>query len=90
MLMTLSFFASNKLAVAYCAEIGDKELADVTPMMRDAFPDALAQYAHLGRSIQQILLEAQADEARQARPRVGRNEPCPCGSGQKFKRCCGA
>jgi len=23
-------------------------------------------------------------------PRVGRNEPCPCGSGRKFKRCCGA
>jgi hypothetical protein len=21
--------------------------------------------------------------------RVGRNEPCPCGSGLKFKRCCG-
>jgi hypothetical protein len=21
---------------------------------------------------------------------VGRNEPCPCGSGLKFKRCCGA
>jgi preprotein translocase subunit SecA len=21
---------------------------------------------------------------------VGRNEPCPCGSGQKFKKCCGA
>ncbi|MFH1603603.1 MAG: SEC-C metal-binding domain-containing protein [Pseudomonadota bacterium] len=20
--------------------------------------------------------------------RVGRNEPCPCGSGKKFKRCC--
>ena len=20
----------------------------------------------------------------------GRNEPCPCGSGEKFKRCCGA
>ena len=20
-------------------------------------------------------------------PRVGRNEPCPCGSGKKFKRC---
>src|SRR6266498_4157616 len=20
----------------------------------------------------------------------GRNEPCPCGSGRKFKRCCGA
>lgn len=21
-------------------------------------------------------------------PRVGRNEPCPCGSNRKFKRCC--
>ena len=21
---------------------------------------------------------------------VGRNEPCPCGSGKKFKRCCGS
>ena len=20
---------------------------------------------------------------------VGRNEPCPCGSGKKYKRCCG-
>jgi uncharacterized protein YecA (UPF0149 family) len=20
--------------------------------------------------------------------RVGRNDPCPCGSGQKFKQCC--
>lgn len=22
-------------------------------------------------------------------PRVGRNDPCPCGSGRKFKKCCG-
>lgn len=25
-----------------------------------------------------------------AGPKVGRNEPCPCGSGRKSKRCCGA
>jgi uncharacterized protein len=24
------------------------------------------------------------------RKKVGRNDPCPCGSGRKFKRCCGA
>lgn len=24
-----------------------------------------------------------------ASPKVGRNEPCPCGSGKKFKKCCG-
>ncbi len=22
--------------------------------------------------------------------KIGRNEPCPCGSGKKYKRCCGA
>jgi uncharacterized protein YecA (UPF0149 family) len=21
---------------------------------------------------------------------IGRNDPCPCGSGSKFKKCCGA
>ncbi len=23
-------------------------------------------------------------------PKVGRNDPCPCGSGRKYKRCCGS
>ncbi|MBN2377260.1 MAG: preprotein translocase subunit SecA [Sedimentisphaerales bacterium] len=23
------------------------------------------------------------------KPKVGRNEPCPCGSGKKYKKCCG-
>jgi SEC-C motif-containing protein len=27
---------------------------------------------------------------RHAGPRVGRNDPCPCGSGRKYKKCCGA
>jgi preprotein translocase subunit SecA len=26
---------------------------------------------------------------RRAMPKVGRNEPCPCGSGKKYKNCCG-
>jgi preprotein translocase subunit SecA len=27
--------------------------------------------------------------SRREAPKVGRNEPCPCGSGKKFKSCCG-
>jgi preprotein translocase subunit SecA len=26
---------------------------------------------------------------RRAAPKVGRNDPCPCGSGKKYKQCCG-
>ena len=25
-----------------------------------------------------------------AEPKTGRNDPCPCGSGKKFKKCCAA
>ena len=27
---------------------------------------------------------------RRDQPKIGRNEPCPCGSGKKYKKCCGA
>ncbi len=27
---------------------------------------------------------------RRSQPKVGRNDPCPCGSGRKYKKCCGA
>jgi hypothetical protein len=26
---------------------------------------------------------------RRPEPRIGRNDPCPCGSGKKYKKCCG-
>ena len=29
------------------------------------------------------------NQAAKAKPRVGRNDPCPCGSGKKYKKCCG-
>ncbi|RKE25537.1 uncharacterized protein B0G76_7077 [Paraburkholderia sp. BL23I1N1] len=31
-----------------------------------------------------------ATTVQRAEPKVGRNDPCPCGSGKKFKKCCGA
>jgi SEC-C motif domain protein len=31
-----------------------------------------------------------AQPARRDTPKVGRNEPCPCGSGKKYKKCHGA
>ena len=28
-------------------------------------------------------------EPRRSTPKIGRNDPCLCGSGKKYKRCCG-
>ncbi|MGH9251102.1 MAG: SEC-C metal-binding domain-containing protein [Acidimicrobiales bacterium] len=30
-----------------------------------------------------------AETRKRPGPRPGRNDRCPCGSGKKFKRCCG-
>ena len=41
--------------------------------------------------IQQVIVEPTPPMAASPRTKkVGRNEPCPCGSGTKYKRCCGA
>ena len=34
--------------------------------------------------------EESAKPVRNKGPRIGRNDPCPCGSGKKYKKCCGA
>ena len=35
-----------------------------------------------------ILDRAQELIFRRDKPKIGRNEPCPCGSGKKYKKCC--
>jgi len=42
---------------------------------------AAAQAPQGEQKVKQIKLE---------QPKVGRNAPCPCGSGKKYKKCCGA
>ncbi len=50
-----------------------------------------------GASEQTAYLDPDSDEQaadatepfRRADRRIGRNEPCPCGSGRKYKKCCG-
>ncbi len=33
--------------------------------------------------------QRESKTVRRNAPKVGRNDPCPCGSGKKFKACCG-
>jgi uncharacterized protein len=41
------------------------------------------------RAQRQAEVGARTSEPRRNAPKVGRNDPCPCGSGKKYKRCCG-
>ena len=33
--------------------------------------------------------EAKVETVKRDKPKVGRNDPCPCGSGKKYKKCHG-
>jgi uncharacterized protein len=37
-----------------------------------------------------LAVRAKPTTIRRVEPKTGRNDPCPCGSGKKFKQCCGA
>lgn len=46
-------------------------------------------YNHLRRELGRSDLPALHPASIPATRKVGRNDPCPCGSGKKFKKCCG-
>ena len=89
-LMTLSFFSSRPLAEAFHHETAAKtaSLRTFAESILRLLPDALAEYAHFGRSVLGGMGETVAPSPRPSL-RTGRNDPCPCGSGKKFKKCCG-
>lgn len=61
---------------------------DTPPPFEAEFPEAAAQLAAAYRN--RPLPLALRLGLREIRPKlnVGRNDPCPCGSGKKFKKCC--
>ncbi|HET9626835.1 MAG TPA: SEC-C metal-binding domain-containing protein, partial [Kofleriaceae bacterium] len=65
----------------------------------EAAPNAQARRANRGRPAGRAAAggaaggaaeaEAKGETVRRERPKVGRNDPCPCGSGKKYKKCHG-
>ncbi len=51
-----------------------------------------AQASALPEAEQESAQQVEAPQQPMVRdtPKVGRNDPCPCGSGKKYKQCCGA
>jgi uncharacterized protein len=76
--------------LALCGDVPDEVRAELTTERRqgilDQLPATLQVIAAFWRQPDQGF--PRREPLRSAK--VGRNEPCPCGSGKKFKKCCGA
>lgn len=76
--------ADHFLEIAVTPELPDSEPTRLQNLLRARpYHDAIPP----GRD---ILWSDSPQRPVRAAPSVGRNEPCPCGSGKKYKRCCGA
>ncbi len=80
------------------------EAYDMFKEMTDSIGEEFMRYIFHARPVEmerqttplRVIESSGADEGpaeprrRSAGEKVGRNEPCPCGSGKKYKKCCGA
>jgi uncharacterized protein len=91
---TGSEFVNTFLASIVAIGADQKELAkhdideDVRRALIDAMPENLVRLHHHWRGRPDPF--PPPTPTRYEGQKVGRNEPCPCGSGKKFKRCCGS
>jgi uncharacterized protein len=90
----------NMLLALHGIAEGDSDLPESTiTELRDKAPDLITDVVlALNRwtkgSSQPAFSSSEVLPLRSSAPfrgtKVGRNDPCPCGSGRKYKRCCGA
>lgn len=95
-----SGIAASVLLVLAAQALGDKDVLEVAKPLQPLV--SLVEATRLRERILQQLatppLQALPEKpphrvisgftVRRPMPKVGRNDPCPCGSGKKYKRCC--
>ncbi len=65
------------------AEEEEEEVEEIAPPAPSAQKVVLSRGEEAGEPQKERPVTRQGDK-------VGRNDPCPCGSGKKYKKCCGA
>lgn len=70
---TMRFELHHKRGCYFSIELGSDEELILTSYLADLLEGGMA-YSDMGSRVRA--------------PEVGRNDPCPCGSGRKYKKCC--
>ena len=88
--------ATSLMAFENFRNAQQRGLSAPTSQLGSQFGQPPAPPAADGKKASDVVSEAAAAAEAQAKvkpvrmgPKVGRNDPCPCGSGKKYKQCCG-
>jgi len=88
-------YRSGKVEVVDPPVAGQPTIRDLVGSLRSAHPSLPVtlreHHARMKSLYRRTLIDKGllAPVHTRAEPKVGRNDPCPCGSGKKYKKCCG-
>jgi uncharacterized protein len=87
-LLILTFFSSRTFADSYlnAMEQGGRTMEEMAAHILAMHPEAMRAYAAIAEDVALVSNETQEPAHSN---KIGRNDPCPCGSGKKYKKCCG-
>jgi hypothetical protein len=80
---------SSGVSLQHAEDMIDELMTLFAGMGLELFKERYARIKKWGKDYLQRELRKQNVPPINDKPKTGRNEPCPCGSGKKFKRCCG-
>jgi len=70
-------------------DFDEQNAANRTQNLEATHPAAAGIHDEMPKSSEGEDESSSGDTFRREAPKVGRNDPCPCGSGKKYKQCCG-
>lgn len=82
----LGFFASTQMLDSILEADKDAKADVIVKDIQGWFAAVMGDFADAGRV---AFLESSMGPEPASSKKVGRNQPCPCGSGKKYKKCCG-
>ncbi|KAF5060709.1 SEC-C motif protein [anaerobic digester metagenome] len=71
------------------------QISEIISFLKGNKPEVIkalrSRYNEVKRASKEIIKKSASKEKEEALPnvKIGRNDPCPCGSGKKYKKCCG-
>jgi hypothetical protein len=72
------------------SDLAPNLLQEVKHVLQDKeYVNRLKRHYQMFKQLVDAEIPKKSQEVRPARPKIARNDLCPCGSGQKYKNCCG-
>jgi len=79
----------NKFRHDFADDVSEETLKQhLTVHMLTVLPEAVKIIQDFGEHMDERRMDKLIDTQQARSNKIGRNEPCPCGSGKKYKKCC--